>query len=118
MPTIIKAIVATFCILLLVTYDFISLCRIIGKEKWVEKIYRSYISTPEYNEDFVFRFIRPLFLTGSMLMYLIIPAELSRIPGFNIIFAPTMFFAFGASFKGILWNPPKKDDDDEDQDKN
>lgn len=113
LPTLIKAIVATICILLLATYDFLCLCRIIGKEKWVEKIYRMYISTPEYNEEIVFRLIRPMILTCSLMTYLIVSTELSRVAWFGILLSPTPLLAFGASFKGTLWNPSKKKDDDD-----
>ena len=112
MQNLLKAIVATIAILSLVTYDFLSLCRIIGKEKWVEKIYNSLIPTPKYNEDFVFRFIRPLLLTISMMTYLLVPSELSRIPMFYILLAPTTLLACGANLKG-MFKPPSKDDTDE-----
>ena len=109
MPLFIKSLIATICILSILIYDFMCLCRIIGKEKWVEKIYNSLVTKLEYNEDIVFRLIRPLFLTTSFMMFLLIPEELTRIPYFNIILAPTTLFAAGASLKGMK---PKKDDDD------
>ena len=70
-PLFIKSLIATICILSILIYDFMCLCRIIGKEKWVEKIYNSLVTKLEYNEDIVFRLIRPLFLTTSFMMFLL-----------------------------------------------
>ncbi len=67
----ITSIFATFCLVFLFAYDFLTVCRIAKQEKFVEKIWRSLLPNKKYNEYIVFLIIRPIFLNVSFMCYIL-----------------------------------------------
>lgn len=74
------SVMATISVLTLVLYEFLCICRLIGKEEIVEKIWKCFLPKKEYNAIKVFVFIRIKILSISMLTFLLsgcIPAKLT-----------------------------------------
>lgn len=69
--SLVKSACALLCFALLLAYDFISLCRVIGKLEIVKKMYMRAFPDKVYNEEYVCRVIRPLLLQASMVTFLV-----------------------------------------------
>lgn len=124
MQNILTSTMATLALLTLVVYDFLSICRILGKEKWANRIYCYFFSKPEFNEIIVFYVIRPLILITSLICFLSSGEILARIPGFYILLMSAPSLAVICNLKNIYLlfkknNPGINDDSqDDDQHKN
>lgn len=101
MERLITAIMATICLLTLGTYDFLCLCRIIKKEKWVENIWRYILPDRNYDEMKVFMAVRPMLLTISLLAYIMSGGALAQLFWFRVILSLTPIFAVGCTIANI-----------------
>ena len=97
-------IIATISVGSLVIYDLLSICRIIGKEELVEKIWRKVLPNQPFNEKIFFTFTRPIFLSISLMAFILSGGMLSEIPGFNIFLSSAPLLAFVVMIKN---NMPK-----------
>ena len=85
MQQFITSIIATICLLTLVIYDLLNLLRIIKKERWAKKIWEYTFPSIKYDEKILFLLIRPVFLTVSLMTYVLSGGVLSQIFVFNIL---------------------------------
>lgn len=101
MANFITALCATLCIMTLAIYDFLCICRILEKEHWGEKLFKSLFPNIEYNETLLYVMIRPTILTLSLLMYLGSFRVITQFPFFQLLLTPTPILAMLCTFKGI-----------------
>ena len=97
MQQLITAIIATASLITLIIYDFLSLCRIIRKEKWAEKAWKYVLPNRAYNETILFVGIRPFLLTISLMTFMLSGGVLAQMTWFNILHMFTPLFAVGAT---------------------
>lgn len=97
MQQLATAIIATVSLLTLVIYDFLCICRIVKKEKWAERVWRYVLPKKRYNEMLLFFGIRPIFLTTSMITFMLSGGVLSQIIWFRVILLATPLLAVGTS---------------------
>ena len=101
MQQLITAIIATASLVTLSVYDFLCLCRTIRKEKWAEKIWRYVLPNKQYDENMLFLGIRPMFLTVSLMTFMLSGGVLAQMMWFNILHIFTPLFAVGATIANI-----------------
>ena len=119
LQNLLTSIMATLALLTLAVYDFLSICRIFGKEKWTKRIYEYFFTNPEFNEIIVFYMIRPLILITSLTCFLFSGKVLTRIPGFYILIMSAPTLAVICNIKNIYLmfrkhNPGINDDNESD----
>lgn len=101
MRTFIISIIATICLVSMVIYQFLCLCLIIKKEKFVEKIWKHVFPNKHYDENVVFMCIRPMCLQISLMCFLFSGGVLTRLALFNLLMYLTIPLTLGAIFRII-----------------
>ncbi|MBO5478764.1 MAG: hypothetical protein J6A04_03500 [Clostridia bacterium] len=84
---VVLSFIATICFFTLVVYDFLGVCRIFGREKIVEEIWKRILPNKKYDEKIVFVLIRPIFLNISFLCFLLTYNIVNRMLVFRILLA-------------------------------
>lgn len=89
---ILLSFIATICFFTLLVYDFLGVCRVIGKEKIVADIWKMILPNKKYDEKIVFIFIKPMFLQISFICFLLTADKINRVLIFRILlaFAPIL----------------------------
>ena len=93
--------VATICFVTIAMYDFLGICRVLSKEKIVEKLWIKIFPNKKYNETIVFTVVRPILLYISMFSFIIVGnvVKFGVIATFLIRVSP--FLALGCLLKNI-----------------
>lgn len=97
----ITSIIATISLLSLAIYDFLCICRIIGKEKLVERIWNRILPQKPYDEKRVFLFIRPMFLHAWFILYVLSGGVLGRILWYNLFCLTAPLLSAGVVLRSI-----------------
>ena len=97
----VKSVFATICLLTLVFYDFLCICRILKRENIVRKIWEYLFSSIKYNEIIVFTLGKTILLSTSMIFFLVSSDVLLNFWEFKILLSMTPFFALGAMLRSI-----------------
>ena len=104
----ITSIIATISLLSLAIYDFLCICRIIGKETLVEKLWNRILPQKSYDEKKIFLFIRPMFLHVWFITFVLSGGVLGRIPWYNLFCLTAPVLSAGV----VLRNIKEKDEND------
>lgn len=101
MKTLTTSIIATICLVSMAMYEFLCVCMIIRKEKLAEKIWKYIFPNKRYNENLVFRSIRPMCLQISFMCFILSGGVLTRFLFFKIIMLLAVPLALGATLRVI-----------------
>ena len=69
MIKVLLSLLLTIWLVTLVIYEFLGICRILGKEEIVEKLWKKLFPNKKYNETIILIIVRPLFLFISAFCY-------------------------------------------------
>lgn len=95
MQQVIIVLSAAISFIFLFIYDFLSACRILKQEKFVEKIWKKILPNSEYNEVKVFVFVRQMILLISFMFFLVSKEFLLSLVVFKILLysSPILYFS-------------------------
>lgn len=99
MKLLIVSIFSTVSMITLAIYDFLCVCRIIGKEELAERIWKYILPNKPYDEKVLFVIIRPMLLNISLAMFMLSGGLASGLFLFKIILYSAPALALGVIIK-------------------